>query len=109
MNKSLLFSIVLAAASMPLLAQPTITQQPTNQTLALGGMLTLSVTTSDPLAAYQWFQNNRLILGATNSTLTVTNAGAADTGTYFVVATNGSGMVISVPALAAVGSPTLMA
>ena len=109
MKKSLLFLIVFAAGSMPLLAQPTITQQPTNQVLALGATLTLSVTTSDPLAGYQWFKDNRLILGATNSTLTVTNAGAAETGAYFVVATNGSGMVISVPALVAVGNPVLLA
>lgn len=92
-----------------LCAQPTITQQPTNQMVALGGTMTLSVAASDPLAAYQWFKDNRFLLGATNSTLTVTNAGAANTGTYFVVATNGSGMVISVPALVAVGNPELLA
>src|ERR1035441_2932217 len=101
--------IAVVITQTPLRAQPTVTQQPTNQVVALGGTMTLNVTASDPLAAYQSFQNNRLILGATNSTLTVTNAGAANTGAYFVVATNGSGMVISVPALVAVGNPELLA
>jgi alpha-tubulin suppressor-like RCC1 family protein len=99
----------LAVTQMPLHAQPTIINPPTNQVLALGATLTLSVTTSDPLAAYQWFKDNRLLLGATNSTLTVTNASVTNSGTYFVVATNGSGMVISLPALVTVGSPSLLA
>ena len=90
-------------------AQPTITQQPTNQVVTLGGTMTLNVTASDPLAAYQWFKDGRLILGATNSTLTVTNAGVNNSGTYLMVVTNGSGMVISVPALVAVGNPALLA
>ena len=99
----------LALSQMPVRAQPTITQQPTNQMVALGGTMTLSVTASDPLAAYQWLKDNRLIVGATNSTLTVTNAGAANSGTYFVVVANGSGMVISLPASVAVGNPGLLA
>lgn len=106
------FILILTMLELPqvlLHAQPTITQQPTNQVLASGATLTLSVTTSDPLAAYQWFKDNRLILGATNSALMVTNVGASDTGTYFVVATNGSGMIISVPALVSVGNPALLA
>ena len=82
MKKFLCLSAVLICGSMPLLAQPTITQQPTNQVVALGGTMTLSVTASDPLAAYQWFKDGRLILGATNSALTVTNAGTTNTGAY---------------------------
>ena len=94
---------------MPLLAQPVITQTPTNQVLAAGAMLTLNVTANDPLAAFQWFKDSRRLLGATNSTLTVPNAGVTNSGTYTVVVTNVGGMVISLPALVAVGSPTLAA
>jgi alpha-tubulin suppressor-like RCC1 family protein len=92
-----------------LLAQPILTQQPTNQLVALGGTMTLGVATSDPLAAYQWLKDGRMIPGATNGTLMVTNSGLANSGSYYVAATNGSGMAISLPALVAVGSPALMA
>jgi alpha-tubulin suppressor-like RCC1 family protein len=95
---------------MPLLAQPVITHQPANQVLTVGGTLTLGVTAGGgTLLAYQWFKDGRLLLGATNSTLTVTNAGVTNSGTYYVVVTNSSGMVISLPALVAVGNPSLLA
>ena len=109
MKKFLLSLIALVPGAMPLLAQPVITQPPTNQVLAAGATLTLSVTASDPLAAYQWLKDSRLLVGATNSTLMVTNAGVINSGTYTVVVTNVGGMVISLPALVAVGNPTLLA
>jgi len=83
--------VALAAGSMPLLAQPTITQSPTNQIVAAGGTLTLSVTAGGTLPAYQWFKDNRLLLGATSSTLTVANAGVTNSGGYSVVVTNAGG------------------
>ena len=104
MKKFLLSLIALVPGAMPLLAQPVITQPPTNQVLAAGATLTLSVTASDPLAAYQWLKDSRLLVGATNSTLMVTNAGVINSGTYTVVVTNVGGMVISLPALVAVGN-----
>ena len=82
---------------------------PTNQVVALGGTLTLTTVAGNTGQAYQWFKDSRLILGATNSALTVLNAGVADSGTYFVVVTNGNGMIISLPASVAVGNPTLLA
>jgi alpha-tubulin suppressor-like RCC1 family protein len=87
-----------------------ITQPPTNQVLAVGGTLTLNVTASGtaPLA-YQWFKDSRWLLGATNSTLTVPNVGVTNSGTYYVVVTNSTGMVISEPVLVAVGRPYLLA
>jgi len=90
-------------------AQPVITQQPTNQVLALGGTMTLGVTAGGtaPLA-YQWFENSRWLLDATNSTLLITNAGIANSGNYYVLVTNVSGMVISLPVLVTVGNPTLL-
>ena len=91
------------------MAQPTITQPPTNQVVALGGTLTLGVTAGGASPAYQWFKDSRLIVGATNSTLTVANAGVTNSGTYYVVITNNDGMVISLPALVTVGNPSLLA
>jgi len=90
-------------------AQPTITQPPANQTVALGGTLTLGVTAGGTTPAYQWFKDSRFIVGATNSTLTIANAGVTNSGTYYVVVTNTGGMVISLPALVTVGNPSLLA
>jgi alpha-tubulin suppressor-like RCC1 family protein len=90
-------------------AQPIITQPPANQVVALGGTLTLGVTAGGGAPAYQWFKDSRLVLGATNSTLMVMNAGVTNSGTYYVVVTNASGMIISLPALVAVGNPSLLA
>ena len=88
-------------------AQPAITQPPTNQVLAVGGTLTLSVTVSGTSPVYQWFKDSRFLVNATNSTLTVANAGVTNSGTYYVVVTNGGGLVISLPASVMVGNPVL--
>ncbi len=78
--------------------------------LAAGGKLTLNVTVDgNAPMAYQWFKDSRRLLGATNSILTVTDAGLSNSGTYYLVATNMGGMVISLPALVAVGRPSLLA
>ena len=89
---------------------PTIAAGPTNQVVAVGGTVTLSVSAngSTPLF-YQWLKDSRLMVGATNSTLTVVNASVINSGTYYVVVTNASGMVIGLPASVAVGNPTLLA
>jgi len=107
--KQIIFFAIVLWASLTAVAQPTITQPPANQVVALGGTLTLGVTAGGTSPAYQWFKDSRLILGATNSTLTVANAGVTNSGTYYVVVTNASGMVISLPALVAVGNPSLLA
>ena len=82
---------------------PTIIAGPTNQVVAVGGTVTLGVTAGGSAPAYQWFKDSRLILGATNYTLKVTNAGVANSGIYYVVVTNRNGMVISLPASVTVG------
>src|ERR1035441_1550329 len=84
---------------------------PTNQVLPVGGTMTLSVTVGGPPPlSYQWFKDSRLLLGATNSTLMVANAGMTNSGAYYVVMTNGSGvMAISLSALVSVGNPRLAA
>jgi hypothetical protein len=42
--KQTLFFVIVLWASLSAVAQPTITQPPANQTVALGGTLTLDVT-----------------------------------------------------------------
>jgi alpha-tubulin suppressor-like RCC1 family protein len=99
-----------ATGTLVITLPPTITAGPTNQVVPKGGTLTLSLTAGGfPSPAYQWFKDSRRMLGATNSTLTVTNADVTCSGTYYVVVTNVGGMAISLPALVAVGNPSLLA
>ena len=81
----------------------------TDQALAVGEALNLSVAAGDVSQSYQWFKDSRLLWGATNSALTVAIAGVTDSGIYFVVITNGGGVVISRPASVMVGNPCLLA
>ena len=91
-------------------AAATITAQPANQVVAVGGTVNLSVMASGtgPLA-YQWLKNGGMVLGATNSALSMTNAGVTNSGTYCVVVTNAYGLNISQPVTVTVGNPQLLA
>lgn len=85
---------------------PSITAQPVSQTVPAGITVTLSVgaTGTMPLT-YQWFRgatalnNGVSYSGATNSTLTINNIQAAQTGTYTVTVTNSGGSAVSQPAI----------
>ncbi|HEY1789901.1 MAG TPA: immunoglobulin domain-containing protein [Verrucomicrobiae bacterium] len=68
---------------------PTITTQPTNESIAIGGTAVFSVTASGTLPlVYQWSFNSTNISGATNSTLTLTNVQLYESGNYSVFVTN---------------------
>ena len=88
-----------------------INLQPTNQVVADGGTVNLSlgITNSPAAVSYQWWKDNAKLAGATNTTLSLTNAGVTNSGVYYAVATNQYGIVISSPADVAVGSPNLLA
>ena len=75
---------------------PTITSQPTNQTINVSSNAMFTVAaTGLPLPAYQWLKNSTNVLGATNSTLTITNVQSADMASYSVIVSNTSGTVTS--------------
>ena len=90
-------------------APPTITGQPVAQTVTAGSALTFSVaaTSTVPLR-YEWRQDGAVLSGATKSTLTLTNVGAASAGSYGVVVTNAAGSVTSNSALLTVLFPPLI-
>jgi len=69
---------------------PTITSQPTNQTVSAGGIASFSVTaTGSPTLHYQWYgPGTSLIAGAINPTLTLSNVQPSNAGSYFVLVTN---------------------
>lgn len=76
---------------------PSITNQPAGTNAAVGGNPTFSVAaTGNGSLGYQWYFNGAIALaGATNLSLTVTNAQAANAGNYTVVVTDLTGAVTS--------------
>ena len=76
---------------------PTITSQPTNQTVLPGANVTFSVSATGPMPlSYQWRLNGVNIPGATNSSYSITNVQPADGGSYDVLVADSSGVVASV-------------
>jgi len=75
---------------------PVITQQPTNQTVAVGGTATFTVAaTGTPPLFYQWNFGGTNIFGTTNTVLTLTNAQLNQAGNYAVLVTNIAGSALS--------------
>jgi alpha-tubulin suppressor-like RCC1 family protein len=76
--------------------QPTIIIQPTNQTLTAGDTAVFSVTAggSMPLS-YQWRFNGTNLIGATNTSLILTNAQFEQSGNYAVQVANAFGSITS--------------
>ncbi len=97
---------------------PTITQQPSNQSVLPGGTATFAVTASGtaPLS-YQWQKNQSNLTngghysGATTATLTVSSADSSDVAAYRCVVTNSYGSATSDEAsltVSACTTPTLL-
>lgn len=86
---------------------PSITTQPQNLTVVLGGSASFSVlaTGTAPLA-YQWRLNTVAITGATGSAYTRTNTQTSDAGSYSVVISNIIGSTTSTDAVLTVTQPT---
>jgi hypothetical protein len=76
---------------------PVITVQPTNETVLLNSTAVFSVTApyNGSTLYYQWFKNGSNILGATLTSLTITNAQMTDQGVYSVIVNNAGGSVTS--------------
>jgi hypothetical protein len=71
------------------LNSPAIYSQPTNQMVAVGGTAIFSVLASGtPPLSYQWNFDGTNIVGATNTTLTLTNVQLSQAGNYAVTVTN---------------------
>lgn len=73
---------------------PSITTQPSGQTVGAGGSATF-VVTAGGATTYQWFFNGSPISGATAASFTRSNVSAADAGSYYAVVTNAAGSVTS--------------
>jgi nitrogen fixation protein FixH len=94
-------------AVLTVLVAPSITAQPTNQTVKQGNNAVFTVTAAGtaPLS-YRWFFNGtNTLMGATNYSLTVTNVQPTNAGNYSVVVTNVVGSVTSSNAVLALFTP----
>ncbi len=75
---------------------PTITSQPTNQTVSASTTAFFSVTAVGlPDPNFQWRKNGVIIPGATNATLTLSATRLVDNGVYSVAVSNSAGTIVS--------------
>jgi alpha-tubulin suppressor-like RCC1 family protein len=103
-------SVTSSVAALMVFLRPSIATQPTNQVVAVGGTVNLSVTaTGTAPLGFQWFKNGGMVFGATNSTLTLASAGVTNSGVYYMAITNAYGLSISLPVTVTVGTPQLLA
>jgi alpha-tubulin suppressor-like RCC1 family protein len=90
-------------------APPTISMQPTNQTVDVGCTTIFSVTATGSLPlSYQWCLNGTNLGGARNVSLTLTNVQLTQAGTYAVVVSNAYGSITSSNAVLMVGLPPVI-
>jgi pectate disaccharide-lyase len=96
-------SIVATLTVTNLLAAPNITTQPQSQTIPEGQTANFNVAaTGTPTLFFQWYFNtNSLLTGATNTTLSTTNAGV-----YSVIVSNPVGTTASAFATLTVNPPS---
>ncbi len=86
---------------------PTITNQPTNQTVTAGANVTFTATASGtaPLH-YEWYgPDNFEIPGANSSTLTLSNVQPSNAGSYYAFVTNSFGFAQSSNAVLTITNP----
>lgn len=83
------------AAAISIGAKPTITAQSQSQTMQVGAVLTLSVTSTGSNLLYEWSKNGTFIAGATNATFSIPSIAKADSGTYSVKVVNDCGTATS--------------
>ena len=84
---------------------PSITTQPTNATVIIGGSASFSVVASGsaPLS-YQWLFDGAPISGATSATYSISGAATSQGGNYSVTVTNPAGSVSSASVLLTVNA-----
>ena len=99
-------SVTSSVATLATAVVPSITQQPTNQSIVLGNTAVFSVVVSGtgPLS-YQWCSNSVSIVNATNATLTLNTVQTNFAASYSVIVTNLCGSVSSSNALLTVLTP----
>ena len=86
---------------------PTITTQPSSQSVTAGASVTFSVVASSTgTLSYQWRKDGSSISGATSSSYTISAVATSDAGSYDVVVSNSVGSVTSSAATLTVTTTT---
>ncbi|HEY9063504.1 MAG TPA: DUF3500 domain-containing protein [Burkholderiaceae bacterium] len=86
---------------------PTITTQPSSQSVASGSSVTFTVVASgDGTLSYQWRKGGTAISSATASSYTISSVSSSDAGSYDVVVSNSAGSVTSSTATLTVTTTT---
>ena len=88
---------------------PSITTQPSGQTVTSGNAATFTVAANGtPTPTYQWKKNGSSISGATGASYTIASTTTGSAGTYTVVVTNSAGSITSTGAvLTIITSPAI--
>jgi hypothetical protein len=102
-------SVTTTAAPLNVNTAPSITLNPTSQTLCQDAGLTLTTSASGtPAPGFQWRRNSTNILGATSSTFSIASIQPLDAGSYDCVITNSCGTVTTSPAIVSVNTAPLI-
>ncbi len=102
-------AITSSIATLTVNQSPAITTQPKNQNVTASSNATFTViATGNPTPTYQWRFGATNLVGATNSSLTITNAQTNNAGTYSVGVTNALGGSVSSNATLTVNVPPSM-
>jgi uncharacterized delta-60 repeat protein len=103
------FGAITSAVANLVVNDPFIITPPADQYVNAGDSASFNVTASGSGALkYRWLRNGSPVAGATNTSLTLTNAQGPDSGSVFrVVVTNSSGVLTSSPALLTVNIATV--
>jgi len=101
--------IATSSNAVLLVIDPAILVQPVSHTNIDGGTVTFSVTAvgTVPLG-YRWQQDGDDVIGATNTTLTISSIADSDAGSYTVIVTNSVGSVTSSPAILVTVPPLIV-
>jgi hypothetical protein len=98
-----------AVANLSIITPAIVTSNPAPQSVCPGGSVTFSATASGQGSlGYQWRKDGINIVGAYGTTLTITNASAADVGNYDLVVTGGCNNDTSEVAALTLGNATLV-
>jgi len=89
-------AVTSVVATLTVLVPPSITKQPTNQSVSLGGNATFSAVAAGTAPRFfQWRFNETNLRGKTSTSLVLTNLQLTNAGGYTVVVTNVAGSVTS--------------
>jgi len=98
-------SITSSTATLTVLVPPSISSQPSGQTVTAGNSVSFTVVAAGTATlGYRWRKNGTFITGANSPTYTLPSTITGDAGSYTVVVTNSAGSITSSVATLTVNS-----